>query len=402
MINVRHDFPILQQTFYGKPLAYLDNGATTQKPQVVIDAEKNFYEISNANVHRGVYVLSEQATAAYEGARKTVQQFINAHSEKEIIFTRGTTESINLVAQSFGRTFLKAGDEVIISAMEHHSNIVPWQMLREQIGIVLKVIPMNLSGELLLDEYEKLLSPKTKVVSIVHVSNALGTVNPIKKIIDRAHQQGAVVLIDAAQSIAHMPIDVQALGCDFLAFSSHKLYGPTGVGVLYGKQALLEKMPPCQGGGDMIKTVSFEKTTYADLPMKFEAGTPNIAGVIGLGAAIKYLEQIGLAKIAEYEHQLLQYATQSLQTVSGIRLIGTAVDKVGVISFMLEGVHPHDIASILDQQGVAVRAGHHCAMPVMTFFKVPATVRASLAVYNNREDIQQLVKGLIVVQELFK
>jgi cysteine desulfurase/selenocysteine lyase len=401
MINIRHDFPILQQTFYGKPLAYLDNGSTTQKPSVVIEAEKQFYQTSNANVHRGVYVLSEKATAAYEGARKTVQHFINAHSEKEIIFTRGTTESINLVAQSFGRHFLKAGDEVMISAMEHHSNIVPWQMLRDQIGIVLKIIPMNTSGELLLDEYEKLLTPKTKLVSIVHVSNALGTVNPIKKMIDMARQHKALVLIDAAQSIAHMPIDVQMLDCDFLVFSSHKLYGPTGVGVLYGKQALLDQMPPWQGGGDMIKTVSFEKTTYADLPMKFEAGTPNIAGVVGLGAAIQYVQKLGLGNIAEYEHQLLQEANKQLSIVPGIRFVGTATDKVGVISFMLEGVHPHDIASILDQQGVAVRAGHHCTMPVMTFFKVPATVRASLAMYNNNQDIEQLVQGLTAVRELF-
>lgn len=397
--RIRRDFPILSQTVHGKPLVYLDNGATTQKPQAVIDATSAFYAHDNANVHRGVYALSERATAAYEGARETVRRFLNAHSTQEVIFTRGTTESINLVAHSLGQGW-QAGDEVIITAMEHHSNIVPWQLLRDRLGIVLKVIPMDQQGELQVDALAPLLTAKTRLLSIVQVSNALGTINPVQALIQQAHQAGVPVLVDAAQSVAHGVIDVQALDCDFLAFSSHKIYGPTGVGVLYGKKALLNKMPPYQGGGDMIRTVSFEKTTYAELPMKFEAGTPNIAGVVGLGAALNYVDRIGRTEIAAYEQGLLRYATEALQSIPGLKIIGTAKAKASVIAFSLGDIHPHDIASIVDQEGVAIRAGHHCAMPVMDFFKVPATARMSLAMYNTQAEVDALVQALHGVQKL--
>ncbi len=400
--KIKLDFPILQQTVHGKPLVYLDNAATSQKPKVVIDAIKNYYEKDNANVHRGVHALSQRATLGYEAARKEVTKFINANSIKEIIFVRGTTEAINLVAQSYGRKFLKAGDEIIISQMEHHSNIVPWQLLCEQIGAILKVIPINIAGELLLDEYEKLLSKKTKLVAIGHISNALGTINPIKEIITKAKTVGAITLIDGAQAAPHIQIDVQALDCDFYAFSGHKMYGPTGIGVLYGKENLLEKMPPYQGGGEMIKMVSFSKTIYNDLPHKFEAGTPNIAGAIGLAAAIHYLKNIGLDLIAAYEHELLDYATTEALKIPGLKLIGTAKNKANILSFILDFAHAHDVGTILDLQGIAIRSGHHCAMPVMEFFKVPATIRASFAFYNTKSDVDHLIGGLEKVREVFK
>lgn len=392
--DIRNQFPILKQLENGHPLVYLDGGATSQKPQVVIDCITRYYAEENANVHRGVYGLSERATEAYEASREKTRQFLNAASTKEVVFVRGTTEAINLVAQTWGRQNLQAGDEVLITEMEHHSNIVPWQMLRDAIGIELKVLPMNDLGEISLEEFSQYLTPKTKLVSVVHMSNALGTINPVKAMTQMAKEIGAVVLVDGAQAVPHMPVDVQDIGCDFYAFSGHKVYGPTGVGVLYGKEALLESMPPYQGGGDMIYSVTFEKTEYNVLPYKFEAGTPNMAGVIGLGAAIDFVNQIGLTNIANHEQDLLQEATAKLQAIDGLKIIGQAAEKGGVISFVIEGAHPHDLATLLDQEGVAVRASHHCAMPVMQHFQVPATVRASFGLYNNSDDIDRLIAAI--------
>jgi cysteine desulfurase/selenocysteine lyase len=398
---LRRDFPILDQSVHGKPLVYLDNAATTQKPRAVIEALDHYYRHDNANIHRGVHTLSQRATDAHEKARATVRRFLNAKSDKEIVFVRGATEAINLVAQTFGRANLKAGDEVLITAMEHHANIVPWQMLREQLGIVLKVAPMNEVGELLMDEFAALLTPKVKLAALSHMSNALGTVNPVKCMVDLAHAQGIPVLLDGAQAVPHTAVDVQELDCDFYVFSGHKLYAPTGIGVLYGKQALLEAMPPYQGGGDMIRVVTFDKTEYAGLPYKFEAGTPHIAGAIGLGAAIDYVESIGMAVIANHEHALLAYATEKALEIPGLRLIGTAKEKGGILSFVLERIHPHDIGTILDHCGVACRAGHHCAMPVMDFFRVPATTRASFALYNTFEEVDALMDGIREVIKVF-
>ncbi|MBI4571931.1 MAG: cysteine desulfurase [candidate division NC10 bacterium] len=399
--RLRQDFPALRQKVHGKPLVYLDNAATSQKPQVVIDTIARYYLSENSNVHRGVHFLSDLATQAYEGARIRVRQFLNATHDREIIFTRGTTDSINLVAHSFGRSRLRAGDEILISAMEHHSNIVPWQMVCEEKGARLRVIPINDAGELILEEYERLLSDRTKLVSVVYVSNALGTINPVRQIIALAHRRGIPVLLDGAQAAPHLRVDVQELDCDFYAFSGHKLFGPTGTGILYGRADLLETMPPYQGGGDMISAVTFEKTIYNSLPYKFEAGTPHIAGAIGLGAAIDYVQRIGLDRIAAYEHDLLAYGTGLLSAIPGLRIIGTAREKAGVLSFVLEGIHAHDVGTILDHEGVAIRAGHHCAMPVMKRFGVPATARASLAFYNTREDLEALAKGLHKVNEVF-
>ncbi len=400
--DIRKDFPILKEQVYGKPLTYLDNAATTQKPQAVIDTLTRYYSKENANIHRGIFCLSEQATKRYKSARHKVQEFLHAASDKEIVFVRGTTEAINLVVQSYGRTFLKPGDEVLITHMEHHSNIVPWQMLAEAIGIRLKVAPINDQGELILEEFKKLLTEKVKFVSVVHVSNALGTLNPVKNIIRWAHEKNIPVLVDGAQAVAHTPVDVQDLGCDFYAFSGHKLLGPTGIGVLYGKKEFLDKMPPYQGGGDMIRAVTFEKTTYNDLPYKFEAGTPHIAGVIGLGAAIDYIRSVGLDRIEAYEQELLKYGTEKLLEVQGLRLIGTAKQKSAILSFVLGEAHAHDVGTILDRQGIAIRAGHHCAMPVMQRFKVPATTRASLAFYNTREEIDRFADALREVTEVFR
>jgi len=400
--RLREDFPILKARVHGKPLVYLDNAATTQKPAPVIDALRAYYETQNANIHRGVHHLSEIATQAYEAARVKVQRFLNAADLKEIIFTRGATESINLVAQSYVRPRLQAGDEVLITHLEHHSNIVPWQMLRDEKGLVLKVAPINDQGEVIFEEFEKLITPRTKLVSVTHVSNALGTINPIKKMIDLAHRKGAAVLIDGAQAVPHVAVDVRALDADFYAFSGHKVYGPTGIGALYGKKALLEAMPPYQGGGDMILSVTFEKTKYNHLPYKFEAGTPHIEGVIGLGAAIDYVTKIGLANIAAYEHEVLVHGTKVLTAVPGLRLIGTAREKAGVLSFELQGVHPHDIGTILDQEGIAIRTGHHCAQPVMDRFDVPATARASLGLYNTNDEMDALAAGLKKVAEVFR
>src|SRR5262245_57039986 len=399
--RVREDFPILRETVHGKPLVYLDNAATTQKPQLVIDATTSYYATENANIHRGIHHLSEKATRGYEDARETVRRFVTARDTREIIFVRGTTEAINLVAQSYGRSFLTAGDEIVISAMEHHSNIVPWQMLCEQVGTRLRVIPFNHDGELLLEEYERLLNGRTKLVSVVHLSNALGTINPLRQIIAMAHRRGIPVLVDGAQAVAHLAVDVQELDCDFYAFSGHKLYGPTGVGVLYGKADLLQRMPPYQGGGDMISVVTFEKTHYNTLPYKFEAGTPNIAGVIGLGVAINYVQGIGLDNVPAHEAELLAYATEALSTIQGLRIIGTAQEKASVVSFVLDGVHAHDIGTILDYQGIAIRAGHHCAMPVMQRFGVPATARVSLAFYNTKQEVDALIRALHKVSEVF-
>jgi cysteine desulfurase/selenocysteine lyase len=399
--RIREDFPILKQMVNGKPLVYLDNAATSQKPQAVIDALVRYYTTENSNVHRGVHTLSQLATEDYEAARSRVRHFINAADDQEIIFLRGTTEAINLVAQTFGRQNIGEGDEIIISAMEHHSNIVPWQILCQEKGAQLRIIPINDAGELLLDEYEKLLSPRTKLVSIVHQSNALGTINPAEEIVEMAHRHGVPVLLDGAQSIAHMSVDVQKLGCDFYAFSGHKLYGPTGIGALYGKAELLESMPPYQAGGEMIRSVTFEKTLYNVLPNKFEAGTPNIAGSVGLGAAIDYVTELGMERITAYESQLLEYGTECLENIGGLRLIGTARRKGGVLSFVMDGVHPHDIGTILDAEGIAVRTGHHCAQPLMDRFGVPATARASLAFYNTKEEIDALVKGIDRVNEVF-
>ena len=399
--KIRAEFPILKQQVNGKPLVYLDNAATSQKPQCVIDTITHYYSAQNSNVHRGVHYLSQLATREMEGARDIVKKFLNAASDKEIIFTKGTTDGINLVAQSYGRKFIKEGDEIIISALEHHANIVPWQMLCEQTGAVLRVIPMNDDGELLMEEYEKLLNPKTKFVSVNYVSNALGTINPVKRIIELAHAQDVPVLIDGAQSAPHLKVDVRELDCDFYAFSGHKVCGPTGIGILYGKQHLLEQMPPVQGGGDMIRTVTFEKTTYNDLPYKLEAGTPHIEGGIGLGRAIQYLESIGLDNIAAYENELLDYATELIGGIKGVRIIGTAREKASVLSFLIDDIHPHDIGTILDQEGIAIRAGHHCAQPIMQRFNVPATARASFAFYNTKEEIDVLANSISKVIEIF-
>jgi cysteine desulfurase/selenocysteine lyase len=399
--KVRKDFPILSEKVHGKSLVYFDNAATSQKPQVVIDTVHRYLSTYNSNIHRGVHGLSERATEAFEQSRKKVQRFINAAESREVIFVRGTTEAVNLVAQSFGRPHIRSGDEIVISAMEHHSNIVPWQILCEQTGAVLRVVPISDAGELLLDEYEKLLTPRTRLVSVVHVSNALGTINPVHEIIRLARRQGVPVLLDGAQAVPHLKVDVREMDCDFYAFSGHKLFGPTGIGVLYGKAELLEAMPPYQGGGDMIKSVTFEKTLYNDLPFKFEAGTPHIAGAIGLGAAVDYLDEIGLEKISAYERGLLVCATEALTAIPGLRIIGTAHEKASLISFVLDGVHAHDVGTILDHEGIAIRAGHHCAMPVMQRFGVPATARASLAFYNTTEEIDVLVGAIHKAVEMF-
>ncbi|MDM1048371.1 aminotransferase class V-fold PLP-dependent enzyme [Sphingobacterium hotanense] len=392
--KIREDFPILKRQVNGKPLIYLDNGATTQKPKLVIDAIMSYYTDMNSNVHRGVHYLSQISTDAFEVTRRKLQEFINAAHDYEVIITKGTTDSINLVATCYGREFVHAGDEIIVSAMEHHSNIVPWQMLCEERGAILKVIPMNEEGELDMEAYKALLNEKTKLVSVNYVSNALGTINPVREIIQLAHAQGVPVLLDAAQAVQHIKIDVQELDVDFLAFSGHKMYGPTGVGVLYGKEEWLNKIPPYQGGGDMIKDVTFEKTTYNELPFKFEAGTPNIEAGIALNAAIDYINDLGIDNIKAYEDELLAYATEQLSTVEGIRFIGTAKEKSSVISFVVDGTHPYDIGVILDKLGIAVRTGHHCAQPVMDQFHIPGTVRASLAVYNTKEEIDALVAGV--------
>ena len=398
----RGDFPILRQKVHGRPLVYLDNAATSQKPQMVIDAISNYYETMNANVHRGVHHLSELATAAYEGAREKTRAFINAGSTREIIFTRGTTEAINLVAQSHGRPRFKTGDEIILSQMEHHSNIVPWQLMAGQTGAVLKVIPITDAGELEPGTYEKLFSSRTRLVALGHVSNALGTINPVKEMIALAHARGVPVLLDGAQALPHMPVDVRDLDCDFYAFSGHKMFAPTGIGVLYGKEKHLDAMPPWQGGGEMIRIVRFGETTYNDLPHKFEAGTPDIAGAVGLGAAIDYQQQVDLASAIPYEQALLAYGSERLLSVPGVRLVGTARHKAGVLSFVMDGVHPHDLGTIVDQEGVAIRTGHHCAMPVMERFGLPATARASLAFYNTRDDLDTLVAALHKAREMFR
>jgi cysteine desulfurase / selenocysteine lyase len=399
--KVRADFPILRETVHGKPLVYLDSAASGQKPQAVIDAEREVYEHSYANIHRGVHTLSMKATDLYEAARTKVRDFIGARDVKEIVFVRGTTEAINLVAQSYGRQHVGTGDEVLISALEHHSNIVPWQMLCEEKGARLVVAPVNDDGEVVVEEFEKRLSPRTKIVAVAHVSNALGTILPVKTFVEKAHARGIPVLIDGAQGAPHLDLDMEALDCDFYCLSAHKLYGPSGAGVLYGKQERLEAMPPWQGGGDMISSVSFEKTTWNTLPYKFEAGTPNIAGGVALGAAIDWVRGVGLHAIAAHEHELLEYGTKKLLEIPGLRLIGTAKEKASVLSFVLEGVHPHDIGTVLDYEGIAVRTGHHCAQPVMERFGVPATTRASLAAFNTKEELDALVQGLHKVKELF-
>ncbi len=398
---VRADFPILRQQVHGKPLVYLDNAASSQKPQSVIDAVGNYYTSSNANVHRGVHRLSQRATDLYEGARETARDFVNAAETREIVFTRGTTEAINLVAHSYGWDHVREGDEILISTMEHHSNIVPWQLFCELRGARLKVVPIDDHGQLIMEEYERLLGPRTRLVSLTHVSNSLGTINPMAEIVELAHARNVPVLVDGAQAAPHLPIDVQALDCDFYCFSSHKVFGPTGVGVLYGKARWLKSMRPYQGGGDMISSVSFEKTTFNGLPYKFEAGTPNIAGVVGLAAALDYVREAGLDRIGAHEHALLEYGTEALESIDGVRLIGTARHKAAVLSFVMEGVHPHDIGTIVDAEGIAIRTGHHCAQPVMQRFGVPATARASLALYNTREEIDALVQALRKVRKVF-
>ena len=399
--KVREDFPVLKQTIHAKPLVYLDSAATAQKPFVVIDAIRKFHEVDCANIHRGVHELSQRSTAAYEETRGKAKRFLNARSRSEVIFVRGTTEGINLVASTWGRQNVSKGDEIIISALEHHSNIVPWQMLCEEKDATLRVIPMNDRGELILEEYEKLLGPRTRLVAVGHVSNALGTINPVRAIIDMAHRVGALALIDGAQAAPHMKIDVGLLDADFYTFSGHKVFGPTGIGVLYGKAKLLDAMPPYQGGGDMIRTVTFEKTTYNEVPYKFEAGTPNIAGGIGMGAALDYVTNLGLDRIAAYEHELLVYGTQLLSRIPGLRMIGTAREKAAVLSFVIDGIHPHDIGTVLDRMGIAVRTGHHCALPVMDWFRIPATTRASLAFYNTTSELDALADGLRKVKEVF-
>ncbi len=400
VMRLRGDFPILERRVHGKPLVYLDNAATSQKPRCVIEREARYYAETNANVHRGIHSLSQEATDAYEGARDEVQRFVNAAKREEIVFVRGTTEAINLVAASFGQR-LKPGDEILITGMEHHSNIVPWQLLCERSGAVLRIASITDAGELNQESFERRLGPHTRIVAITHVSNALGTINPVREMIALAHAHGAVALVDGAQAAPHLPVDVQALDCDFYAFSGHKLYGPTGIGVLYGKAALLESMPPWQGGGDMIRQVTFARSTWNDLPYKFEAGTPNIAGAIGLGAAINYVAGIGLDAIAAHEHALLQHATALAPEVPGLRLIGTAPEKSCILSFVLDDVHAHDVGTILDHEGVAVRTGHHCAMPVMERFGVPATVRASFALYNTAAEVDALFAALVKVREVF-
>ena len=399
--RVRADFPVLRQVVNGKPLVYLDNGATSQKPQSVIDELVRYYTTENANVHRGVHTLSQNATEDYEGARAKVRRLLNAADDHEIIYTRGTTDSINMVAQSYGKQNIGPGDEIIVSNMEHHSNIVPWQMLCEEKGSVLRVVPIDESGDLLMDEYEQMLSPRTKLVSITHVSNALGTIVPVEQIISMAHAHGVPVMLDGAQAVPHMAVDVRNLDCDFYVFSGHKLFGPTGIGILYGKAEMLEAMPPVQGGGDMIKSVTFEKTIYNDLPYKFEAGTPNIAGAIGLGAAVDYVQSVGYEAFGSYEDELLDYGTKALESIGGLRIIGTSSHKAGILSFVIDNIHPHDIGTILDAEGVAIRTGHHCAQPVMQRFQIPATARASLAMYNTKEDIDALVRAIDRVIEVF-
>jgi len=399
--KIRKDFPVLSQTVNGKPLVYLDNSASSQVPQLVIDRGSKYLAEEHSNIHRGVHYLSQHATTAYEAAREKIKRFINAKEAKECIFVRGTTEGINLVAFSYGRKFIGEGDEIVISQMEHHSNIIPWQQVAEEKGAKIRVIPMNERGELIIDEYENMLNERTKIVAVAHVSNSLGTVNPIKEMIATAHKFGVPVMVDAAQSVPHFPVDVQDLDADFFAFSGHKMFGPTGSGVVYGKREWLDKMPPYQTGGGMIRSVSFEKTTFAPIPEKFEAGTPAIAAGIGLGAAVDYINSIDFEAAAAYEHELLEYATQRLSDIQGIKIVGTAANKASVLSFTIEGVHPHDIGTILDQEGIAVRAGHHCAQPVMQFFDVPATARASFAFYNTREEIDKLAEAVQKVIEVF-
>ena len=399
--RIREDFPILKRRVREHRLVYLDSAATTQKPRAVLDALAHYYAAGNANIHRGVYVLSEEATAAYDAAREKVRRFLNAAASREIVFTRNSTESINLVAQSFGRRHVGPGDEIVITHMEHHSNIVPWQLLCEQVGARLRVAPIDDTGTLQLDELERLIGPRTRLVSVVHLSNSLGTINPVRDIVAMAHRLDVPVLIDGSQAVYHMPVDVQALDCDFYVCTGHKLYGPTGIGVLYGREALLEQMPPYQGGGDMIRSVTFEKTTYADLPHKFEAGTPHIAGAIGLGAAVDYVQGIGFDAVAPHEADLLAYGTAALSEVKGLRLIGTAADKASILSFVMKGAHPHDVGTIVDTEGIAIRTGHHCTQPIMDRFGVPATSRASVAMYNTREEIDALVHALQRVREMF-
>jgi len=401
VLRIRQDFPILERRIHGRPLTYLDNAATAQKPRTVIETVNRFYSQENANIHRGVHLLSELASQSYEAVREQVSQFINAASAREVVFTRGTTDGINLVAQSFGRTFLRAGDEILITGMEHHSNIVPWQLICQETGAVLRAVPLTDTGELDLPALHSLLSDRTRLVAVVHLSNALGTINPIREISSWAHQLDVPVLVDAAQSVPHLPLDVQELGADFLVFSGHKLYGPTGVGVLYGRLDLLEQMAPYQGGGGMIQTVKLEHSTWAPVPAKFEAGTPMIAEVLGLGEALRYVDSVGRPAIAAWEQELLDYATDLLQAIPGCRIIGTAQNKASILSFVLDGIHPHDIGTILDREGVAIRAGHHCAQPVMERFQVPATARASFAMYNTREEVETLAQGLRTVQRMF-
>lgn len=398
----RSDFPILEELVYKKPLVYFDNAATTQKPKVVIDALSNYYETLNSNIHRGVHCLSQKATEEFEIARKCVQQFIHAAHDYEIVFTRGATESINLVASSFGRTFIDAGDEIIISEMEHHSNIVPWQFLCEDRGAVLKVLPFAENGELLLDQFESLITPRTKIVAVTHVSNTLGTINPVKEIIEIAHKHNLPVMIDGAQAVAHCPVDVQDLDCEFYCFSGHKMYGPMGIGVMYGKEEWLNRMKPYQGGGEMISNVTFEKTTYNELPFKFEAGTPAVGDVIGLRKAIEYMQSVGVQAIADYENELLQYGTEQLLQIDGLRIYGQSAHKAAVISFLVGNIHPYDMGVLLDHQGIAVRTGHHCTQPIMTHFNIPGTVRASFALYNTKEEIDTLVKGVIRAKDMLQ
>jgi cysteine desulfurase/selenocysteine lyase len=398
---VRNDFPLLARQANGHPLVYLDSANTTQKPEAVIRASDRYYREQNANIHRSTYRLSEESTAAYEGAREKVRRFLNAASTREVVFTRGTTEAINLLAASFGQAFVKAGDEILITGMEHHSNIVPWQLLCERTGAKLRVIPIDDRGDLILDDLGRLLTERTKLLGVVHVSNALGTINPVKALVGYAHGKGVPVLVDGAQSVPHLGVDVKALDCDFLAFSGHKVYGPTGIGVLYGKESWLSKMPPWQGGGDMIASVSFEKTTYAELPAKFEAGTSNLAGGVALGAALDYVTALGLPRIAAHERDLLAYATDRLSEVPGLRIVGTAREKASVVSFVLGDIHPHDVGTVLDQEGICIRTGHHCAQPVMTRYDLPATARASFGLYNTREEVDALAAGLRKVLEVF-
>jgi cysteine desulfurase/selenocysteine lyase len=400
--EIRKDFPILARRVHGRPLVYLDNAATTQKPNAVLDAERDFYSHSYANIHRGVHLLSVEATDIYEAARETVRAYVGARDAREVIFVRGTTEGINLVAQTYGRRHVRPGDEVLVSALEHHSNIVPWQMLCEEAGARLVVAPIDRRGEISIDELERRITQRTRIVAVSHVSNALGSISPIRQIAEIAHTRGVPVLVDGAQAVARMPVDVEELGCDFYAFSGHKLYGPTGVGVLWGREALLSEMPPYQGGGDMIRSVTFERTTYNVLPYKFEAGTPNIAGAIGLAAAIRYVESIGLDRISSHEDELLREATEALSEIPGLQIIGTAPRKAAVVSFTIDGVHPHDIGTVLDREGIAVRTGHHCAQPVMEFFGIPATARASFALYNTREEVGALARGIETVIGMFR